>query len=984
VTLADLQSAVAASDKDVIRSRLAQSILDEPDHRLALQVALVIAKVSRYEFPSSWPDAPTAFINAVRSSETPPLRLARALLALLRIVKELSTVKLQQSRQALQGATPEIVAVVGTAYARLFDSWMNNPNLEEMQLTLIAIKLLRRLLVNCYENPNHDQDVISFWSMTMQHLSSMITLRRLHAVQLGAQLRTLVEKHILQLAKLHYTMAKENATAFALLPDSIQLANAYWGLVKDYGTMISSSDAVSNAISSAREGAHGDLDQKTFDENIALKGLLLIRACVGMVHHPAQSFKHRTAEGKEEKRRAVELIKASLLTESFVRDALETVVFKLFVFRASELQTWSESAEEWEQREEGSGNDWEFAVRPCAEKLFLDLSINYKDIIVDPLLSVVGSITSSSTQDILFKDSIYSAVGLSAAVLQEKFDFDAFIRDVLVLEVQKQSPGCNILRRRVAIVLGQWIGIRVAESSKTLVYEIFQHLLDSDDVLNDPVVRITAGRHLANVANDWEFQPEQFLPYATNILTRLLRLINEVELPETKLAIVNTVSVIVERLDHQIVPYAEGIVNLLPSLWEQSEDEHLMRQAILTILTRLINAMRSASMPLHSMVLPIIGSALQPNTDESIYLLEDALELLGAVLAQTPDDAASPELLALLPRLYPIFELGTETLGKALEITESYLLLAPSFILSDGIRLSLLKSLTELFGEVKAHVNGPICTIIEGILRAANKLGGEPAIAQVASDLIHCGLLPKLLSGLHASWTAHCTTGPRAKTPLVDGIVETEYFSILARLLLGSATTFCRACVESTSSTTPLEETMKWLLEELFSHFQSVSDPSRRKLLCLAATQLLSTNQPFILGELQSLMTIWTDVITELREDDVPDPTSPPPPPPSGGGGGGNSIPDCLVYDPSSSSSNDINNNENPYHAQESPEDTRRRHLTQSDEVHTLNTAAFVRGHLGNVVAQTVGGEAGFRERWVDGGVVDGHVLAGFMGLGVM
>jgi hypothetical protein len=607
-------------------------------------------------------------------------------------------------------------------------------------------------------------------------------------------------------------------------------------------------------------------------------------------------------------------------------------------------------------------------------------------------LSVVASITSSSNHDVLFKDSIYSAVGLAASVLQEKLDFDAFIRDVLVLEIQNQGPGCHILRRRVAIVLGQWISVRVAETSKTLVYEIYQHLLDSEDRINDLVVRITAGRHLANVANDWEFQPEQFLPYATNILTRLLRLINEVELPETKLAIVNTVSIIVERLDHHIIPYAEGIVNLLPALWEQSEDEHLMRQAILTILTRLINAMRSASLPLHSMVLPIIGGALQPDTDEAIYLLEDALELLGSVLAQTPDEAASPELLGLLPRLYPIFELGTETLGKALEITDSYLILAPSFILSDEIRPSLLKSLTELFGEVKAHVNGPVCSIIEGMIRVAHKLGGEAAVAQVASDLIQCGLLPKLLVGLHGSWTAHCTTGPRAKTALVDGIVETEYFSILARLILGSPETFCRVC-ESASpsaasnnnnndpSSSPLEQTMKWFLEELFSHFQSVSDPSRRKLLCLALTKLLVTNHPFILVNLQSLMTVWTDVITELREDDNPSSSSAMDPTSSSttaSGTAGGVIPDSLVYNPSSS----INPQEEDFRALESPEDIRRRNLMMADEVHTVNTAASVQAHLRQAVNGTPGGEAGFQERWLVN--VDRDVLAGFMALGVL
>lgn len=38
----------------MIRSRLLSSGLDEEDHRLALQDALVIAKVARYEYPGDW------------------------------------------------------------------------------------------------------------------------------------------------------------------------------------------------------------------------------------------------------------------------------------------------------------------------------------------------------------------------------------------------------------------------------------------------------------------------------------------------------------------------------------------------------------------------------------------------------------------------------------------------------------------------------------------------------------------------------------------------------------------------------------------------------------------------------------------------------------------------------------------------------------------------------------------------------------------
>ena len=49
-----LDSAVSPEDKAVIRSRLLESGIEEYDHRLALQNAIVVAKVSRFEYPQDW------------------------------------------------------------------------------------------------------------------------------------------------------------------------------------------------------------------------------------------------------------------------------------------------------------------------------------------------------------------------------------------------------------------------------------------------------------------------------------------------------------------------------------------------------------------------------------------------------------------------------------------------------------------------------------------------------------------------------------------------------------------------------------------------------------------------------------------------------------------------------------------------------------------------------------------------------------------
>ena len=81
---------------------------------------------------------------------------------------------------------------------------------------------------------------------------------------------------------------------------------------------------------------------------------------------------------------------------------------------------------------------------------------------------------------------------------------------------------------------------------------MYQHLLDKSDPLNDQVVRVTTGRKFKDVADEWEFHADNFLPYAPVTLDRLMALVQEVELPETKMALLNTISVIVERMEHHV------------------------------------------------------------------------------------------------------------------------------------------------------------------------------------------------------------------------------------------------------------------------------------------------------------------------------------------------------------------------------------------------------------------------------------------------
>lgn len=233
---------------------------------------------------------------------------------------------------------------------------------------------------------------------------------------------------------------------------------------------------------------------------------------------------------------------------------------------------------------------------------------------------------------------------------------------------------------------------------------------------------------------------------------------------------------------------------------------------------------------------------------------------------QTPSSAAS-DVLVLAPYLFSIFQLGTEHLRKALEITESYIILAPTEMLADEMRTRLLAALTSLLGTLKPEANGMITHLVELIIRQADLLGGQEGVLLISKGLVESGLLVKIMDGLRGSWEAHQTTGPNKKAPRVDGIVETDYFSVLARLALSNPRGFVLTLQSITAfSNENIAPTMAWLLTEWFSHFENIGHPTQRKLGCLALTSLLETGAPWILGKLQDLMAVWTDVVTEVQE----------------------------------------------------------------------------------------------------------------------
>lgn len=334
-------NAIKPAEKLQMRDQLLDAGIKETDPQLALQNALAISKVVRIDYPQDWPDALNNLISLLRTAnEANQLHLRRALVILLQIVKELSTARLRRNQTSLQSVTPEIVYLLSNIYSQKVIQWQNYLGgsggdevsaLDSMYSSLLALKILRRLLIAGYEYPNHNKDVQQLWSHWQRQFGQFLEAVSHSDTTIASTPKGIIEKHLIQLSKLHVEMADKHPAAFALLPNSLDLTRSYWGLVESYG----------NTYSSVLAGI--DAKDGNAMEKLCLRGLVLLRHCITMVFKPAATFKYRTPEIKEEQKAAAELVRSQLWSDDMVRQIANVVVTKFFVFRKADLEAWEEA-----------------------------------------------------------------------------------------------------------------------------------------------------------------------------------------------------------------------------------------------------------------------------------------------------------------------------------------------------------------------------------------------------------------------------------------------------------------------------------------------------------------------------------------------------------------------------------------------------------------------------------------------------------------
>lgn len=916
--------------------------IGEEDKALALHNALATSKILRIDYPDHWPEAMPTLISLLRQHRTGDQSLlSGTLVLLLRMVKEFGTARMRKSQTALQSITPELAYLLGEIYTErtaLWTNWLASGQGHEgdvdmaMQNSLTALKILRKLLLVGFENPAKDNVVLQFWSVTQDHFGQFLGYVS-HDSAVPAPYQETIGKHLLQLTKLHLEMSELHPASFSLLPNSMALVIAYWELVAKFAEVFDKSGGLRQTTATA-EGSSKSKVEGPLLEKLAIKGLLLFKSCVAIVWRPVHTFRYLNKDFLRQKEQAVEVVRNELLKDELVMHVTNVIITKLLIFRQADLEAWETDPEEFEATERCDGEAWLFSVRPCAERVFLDLLVHYKKLLTPPLLTYFNQATASNT-DVITKEAIYTAMGASAPNIEGSFDFDNFLATTLVQDAQFTGPLAKVLRRRIAILISIWVPVNVSDESRPLVFDIYRHLLNDKDENNDEVVRLTAARQLKEIADTFAFDGALFATYAPDILPQIINLLPDLAIEDTKQAIFETLRLCVQRMEEHVVPFADSIMNALPALWDAAGEAHMIKAAIIAVLSALVYSIGAESRNYQQVMLPIVSQCMSDPSNAAF--IEDVIELWRSLITQSVAPL-SAEMVGLARLAFPLIENEPQMADNAFEIIKAYVVLAPEAVLSDDLRRDFL---TALSGPLSSSGRGrgadalTSYSIIEYMFIAATELGGTDGVSVIVHDLLNIGLLQIMLQRVHEDWEFKQLTGPKAaQKEALDWIYKLAYFGILARITLADPA-LLTTVINSVGG--DLAQVWPWLSAQWFEAVCNMRDPDRTKLNCLGLTRLTTLPvqplQDLVCSKLQDYFEMWTAVVRDVHD--------------------GNALgSDNLVWD------------EVPISDESSPFEVAWYTLSARDPVHTVQTYPFVTETLQGLVART-GGEGPFRENWV-------------------
>ncbi|KAI0796611.1 ARM repeat-containing protein [Abortiporus biennis] len=842
-------------DRAKIRARCLM-FLNEPDDLIAECNELITSKIARYDYPLQWHLRPNLINDllaviqtniAARSSGAPYdfLALRRSLELLNAVIKEMGSAKLMAGVKSTMTVIEQTHAVmqnhystVAPALTSLNPSSISTPRAaEDILLAHLVYKCLVKSAVYLWQRLKkpeekatvdpwiHDlfkNSVIQLETLMELRINLVLALRSGQAVSNEISNRAIIDltRHVTLFGKFFRRLQQLDLPRFVILPNCSALVSYYWS-------------KVTQATSGPSEFIE-DSQTAVFPVRLLVQAMVI--------------FKETLAQWGSSRKDGT--VTDQFLSQEFVQEAVRLLVTWFIPLNPSDLEEWMADPEEWVNMEEKDNDHWEYALRPCAERVLLTLATHCRNY-VEPLLletwTQVRAQPSTDLPSILQKEALYCALGRCAHRMKNLIPFDEWLATNLTAEARETNPSFPIVKRRIAWLIGKWISSECSSPNNPNMWEILVHLLKDRGQGTDAVVRLTAAVSIRECVDTIDFDVEIFAPYLPVVVSELIRLTAEADTLESKRRISNSLNAVIERAGLKIVPLMGAIAEPLPQLWLAAGEDWLFKASLLETLTKLIASSKQHSVSLSSLVVPLVQDSLTPAA--KIQLDEDALMLLQTALRNTTTLEGvngGPGLFQLFPVIMGYLGENFDLLGKITGIIESYVLLDPARILQTA-SVDLFQACQKALEHALSVNVKDICTAINWLIQLCpSSLWGEA--------LHTSGLFPYIVKSL---------LDQKLSTQIL-----LEFIFIMARIALVDKQMFMQLMSAAAPVLNETEaEVYEGVLNQWWSRFDSMYRPHDRKLTAMGIASLVSTGRPDVLDRLSTeICNMWLDVFGEIKE----------------------------------------------------------------------------------------------------------------------
>ena len=820
------------------------ALVPSEDPVVAEHVALAAAKAARHDFPQEWPDVFETVMGGLQSSVGSPAE-PRYLLCLNHLLKELASKRLASDKQCFRavaaGLLQPVLAMWRDAHATVCTTSIGAAVAEAgLGRAVLLTKCLRRLLVYGFESDSRTLEILP--------LDPEVFATMLHFVGALGQCGAAATP-----GPAEKQARRAQQKLLKLLVDLVRTHPWSVGQGAVLGPLL---EALCGVVERPAQGATEQLLVQ------ALTALHAVLRCREYRDEPVPSQGGAGGDAtfgyRQQLYAAVRGVFAGHFTPARLQQ-LESAVLRHLQLSQDEIESWESDPEQFFHDQEMSGCVCD-NVRSCAEALHCALLSAFPEELCGFVMSlfhqacaecpaVAAEAASGLDGRLLAKEALYNAIALAENDLHELLDVEALLREHVGPELQGRSAPSRVLRRRGLLLLGNWVG-KVPGDSRLILYTILGDLLRDTDA----TVRLSTCSCMRALVDDWNFDESIFEPAMRPALEALVVFLKVAEHHETQLQIFSLICLIVQRMGTRIGPCFDGLLSVLPAIWDDNQGHTLLRVQVVVVMHRLVSAVGAASARAHPFLLAMLQYAANPEGPEAPGMFEDAMLLWHAVLRNAPD--GSEQLLAFFPYTLKHVQSSTEHLPLVMQIVQSHIFLSGQAFLQ-RYREDFASLMLHALSSVNEKGFAVVVPVIELALQADARLAA--------------GILDQTLKYALKLLLDENDAGYLAQVALVN--------------------VFSRWCVQDSAGL--FEVLHRWgagggnvdlvaaLFAALVQRATGLSSLSKQKMLALALCKALESCHPSVISQadtmLQAIHTVWASGEKRLdeslkREPDVSEP----------------------------------------------------------------------------------------------------------------